>query len=262
MNGIEHFHHYVFTRNFEVHTDHQPLVQLTKKPLSKVSLRLQRLLLKVTQYTFTTIYVKHEGVPVADCLSRNISIDTAREDDSLNVTIAAISLFQEGKLNEIKRKMAKDFLLVKLAQVIQNGWPAQRADLNDADLNVFWIHRLNLSVVDGILLNGTRIVVPKSLQAEYLKCLHTGHFGITKCRARAKSTVYWPGIDRDTSNLIGSCDTCWEVQHTLPNFNEQSMEANYPGHIYGTDIETYREKLTSSLLTTIHSLCMKGLCLT
>ena len=59
--------------------------------------------------------MKHEGVPIADCLSRNISIGTVKEDESLNVTIAVISLFQEGKLNEIKHETAKDFLLVKLA---------------------------------------------------------------------------------------------------------------------------------------------------
>ena len=55
VNGIEHFHHYIFGQNFTVHTDHQPLVQLMTKPLCKVSPRLQRLLLKVTQYKFNTI---------------------------------------------------------------------------------------------------------------------------------------------------------------------------------------------------------------
>ena len=175
-------------------TDHQPLVQLTKKPLCEISPRLQRLLLKVTQYSFNTVLVKREGVPIVDCLSRNITIDTAKEDKSLNITIAVISLFQEGKLHQIKQETAKDVLLVKLAHVIQNGWPAQCADL-DQELYVFWIHRLNLSIVDGIIMNRTLIVIPKSLQAEYLKCLHTGHFSVSKCRARANSTVYWPGID-------------------------------------------------------------------
>ena len=31
VNGIEHFHHYVFGCDFVVHTDHQPLVQLSTK---------------------------------------------------------------------------------------------------------------------------------------------------------------------------------------------------------------------------------------
>ena len=157
VNGIEHFHHYIFGWDFVVQTDHQLLVQLTEKPLCKISPRLQRLLLKVTQYSFNTVYIKHEGVPIADCLSRNIAIDTAKEDKSLNITIATISLFQEGKLLQIKQETAKDILLVKLAHVIQNGWPVQQPDL-DQELYVFWIHRLNLSIVDGIIMNRTLLL--------------------------------------------------------------------------------------------------------
>ena len=37
VNGIEHFYHYIFGCNFVVQTDHQPLVQLTKKPLCDIS---------------------------------------------------------------------------------------------------------------------------------------------------------------------------------------------------------------------------------
>ena len=179
--GLLHPHNTIFGCDFVVHTYHQPLVQLTKKPLCEISPRLQCLLLKVTQYSFNTVYIKHEGVPIADCLSRNLTIDSAK-DESLNITIAMISLFQEGKLHQIKWETAKDVLLVKLACVIQNGWPSQCADL-DQELYVFYIHRLNLSVVDGIIMNGTGIVIPKSFQAEYLKCLHTGHFRISKCQA-------------------------------------------------------------------------------
>ena len=91
-------HYYIFSQDFVVQTDHQPLVQLTKQPLCEISPRLQCLLLKVTQYSFNTLYVKHEGVPIADCLSRNVTIDTAKEDrnvtidtakegESLNITI-------------------------------------------------------------------------------------------------------------------------------------------------------------------------------
>ena len=144
-------------------------------------------------------------------------------------------MLQEGKISQIKHETSKDVTLVKLAKLIQAGWPDQCSDI-DADLYVFWIQRWNLSIVDGVIMNGTRIVIPKSLQDEYLRCLHTGHFGISKCRARAKSTVYWPGIEKDITNLIGHCDTCRQVQHTPPSHDEHSVEACYPSHIYGSDI--------------------------
>ena len=90
--------------------------------------------------------------------------------------------------------------------------------------------------MDGVVMNATRIVIQQSLQDEYLKCLHAGHFGISKCRAREKSTVYWPGTDKDITNLIGHCDTCRQVQHAPPSYNEQSVEACYPSHTFGSDI--------------------------
>ena len=109
VNGVEHFHHYIFGHDFVVDTDHQPLVQLMKKPLCEISPRLQQLLLKVTQYRFNTIYVKQDGVPVADCLSCNVQVESALEDESINVTVTAIGMFPECKISQIKCETSKDF---------------------------------------------------------------------------------------------------------------------------------------------------------
>ena len=49
VNGVEHFHQYIFSKPFEIHTDHQPLVQLSIKPLAELSPRLQCLFLRVNQ---------------------------------------------------------------------------------------------------------------------------------------------------------------------------------------------------------------------
>ena len=51
-----------------------------------------------------------------------------------------------------------------------------------------------------------------------------------------KSAVYWPGIDKDITNLIGHCDTCRQVQHAPPSYDEHGVEACYPSHIFGSDI--------------------------
>ena len=127
VNGVEHFHHYIFGREFTVQIDHQPLVQLTNKPLCEVSPRLQCLVLKVNQYNFNTIYVKHDGVPIMDCLSCNVQAESALEDETINITVTAISMFQEGKIIQIKHETSKDLTLVKLSKVVQTGWPDQHA---------------------------------------------------------------------------------------------------------------------------------------
>ena len=125
--------------------------------------------------------------------------------------------------------------LLKLARVIQNGWGENWGDL-DADFHAFWIHRFIMHIANSITMNGTRIVVPKSLQQEYLQCLHMGHLGISKCRARAKTTVFPPNIDWDISQLIRQCEVCHENQHAPLSYDEHSVEAHFPSHIYGADL--------------------------
>ena len=31
---------------------------------------------------------------------------------------------------------------------------------------------------------------------------------VSKCRLRARTSVYWPGINDDISDLVGQCETC------------------------------------------------------
>ena len=52
-----------------------------------------------------------------------------------------------------------------------------------------------MTIEDGLILKGTRIVIPSQKQAEILKLIHEGHLGLTKCKLRAKETVYWPGLN-------------------------------------------------------------------
>ena len=93
-----------------------------------------------------------------------------------------------------------------------------------------------MHITNGIFMNGSCIIIPKTLQEEYLQCLHMGHLGISKCRARAKTTVFWPNIDCDISQLITRCDICHEHQHAPPSYDKHSVKAHFPSHIYGADL--------------------------
>ena len=41
----------------------------------------------------------------------------------------------------------------------------------------FWVYRDESSILDGLVLKGTRIIVPKSCHDEVLAKLYEGHFG-------------------------------------------------------------------------------------
>ena len=57
----------------------------------------------------------------------------------------------------------------------------QRGNINwTGPLKSYYPVRMELTVAKGILLKGSRVVIPKSLQTDILKKLHSGHLGITK----------------------------------------------------------------------------------
>ncbi len=67
-----------------------------------------------------------------------------------------------------------------------------------------------ISLEDGLLMRGRRIIIPSSLRLELLDKIHTGHQGIAKCRERAKESVWWPG--KQLEELVRTCPECCKAQ--------------------------------------------------
>ena len=61
---------------------------------------------------------------------------------------------------------------------------------------------------EGLLLYGSRIVIPASLQQQILQKVHHGHQGIQRCRLRISTSVWWPGISKAIETFIKSCPQC------------------------------------------------------
>ena len=68
----------------------------------------------------------------------------------------------------------------------------------------------------GIVLKGNRIVMPACLHAETLAKLHESHQGIEKMRLRARSCMFWNGINRDIEVVVRKCATYQWVQRAQP----------------------------------------------
>ena len=73
-----------------------------------------------------------------------------------------------------------------------------------------------LSVVDGVLLKVTQIVVPTSMRSQMLKLVLVGHLGIEKCKRRACDVLYWPNMHRDIQTVVQRCEICQRHQYQQP----------------------------------------------
>ena len=83
-------------------------------------------------------------------------------------------------LLDVKQALMGDPVSILLGDLILNGWPNSSKELED-ELKPYWIHRFNLSLLNGVILLGEdRIVVPPSLHEKFLAALHYTHQGITK----------------------------------------------------------------------------------
>ena len=82
----------------------------------------------------------------------------------------------------------------------------------DPDIERYASKQLELSVHDGCVLWGNRVIVPPKGREAVLHELHEGHPGITKMKALARMYVWWPGINVDIEKAVRRCGECQEVQ--------------------------------------------------
>ena len=82
-----------------------------------------------------------------------------------------------------------DQQLQRLISQIVQGFPEKVEGL-DQELTGYWRVRKELSVVDGVILTGRRIVIPAVLRAAVLETLGSAHQGKDPMQSRARSSVY------------------------------------------------------------------------
>ena len=77
-----------------------------------------------------------------------------------------------------------------------------------AEIQPYWDFFKGITIEDGLLLNGTRIIIPTSQRQHLIKQLHAGHLRLTRCFQRAKQTIYWPELYDEFHELQTNCQTC------------------------------------------------------
>jgi len=202
--GLKKFHHYTYGRDVVVTTDHKPLVAIKAKPLSKAPRRLQQMLLTAQEYTYTLEFKPGKDIPVADALSRAPTGSPPKGQPVNNVSLTGLD---EDRLDRIRGATTQDSTLQGLARTILAGWPNERRDV-EPDLLPYFPFRDELTIHDGVVFRGERIVVPSSLRADMKQKLHHGHLGINSCLRRARELIYWPQMSSEIRQYIETCGTC------------------------------------------------------
>ncbi|XP_062713844.1 uncharacterized protein K02A2.6-like [Aedes albopictus] len=219
--AVTKFHRMLLGWPFILETDHQPLLRIFgshKGIPTHTSNRLQRFALTMLCYDFKIEYVSTTKFGYADVLSRLISSAAKPEEDYI---IASVKL-EEDLLAVLEQSVNNTPVTARmiatgtkqnrvLNQVLQNiecGWPSE---VNDPEIKAFYNRKESLTVVQGCILFGDRVVVPQLYQNRILQRLHHGHPGIVRMKSLARSFVFWPGIDGQIEAFVKQCKNCASV---------------------------------------------------
>ena len=142
----------------------------------------------------------------------------------------------------MKQETIDDETLQKVKDLVREGWPTSIKGVEE-DVRPYWPFREDISYIDGLLMAGSRIIIPESSRDYVLRQIHEGHQGEVKCLLRAKSAVYWPGIYKQIEQLVKACGTCREFDHAQPRCPMLANEVPArPWHTVGADLFQFRGK--------------------
>ena len=187
---------YLLGRDFDVITDHKPLVALYNNPRRPGLFEVERMHLQLKGFSIEVKYQSGKLNPV-DYTSRHSLplFQFSKEDLKLSVELEAHVNWAVTNvippslmLKEIRMATQCDPVLYDLLRTIKN-----RQALDDVKFKQYRNVAEELSVVNGVILRGDKIVIPTSLQNKVVKIAYEGHQGLIKTKQFLRSRVWFCG---------------------------------------------------------------------
>uniref|UniRef100_A0A1X7VY36 Integrase zinc-binding domain-containing protein n=1 Tax=Amphimedon queenslandica TaxID=400682 RepID=A0A1X7VY36_AMPQE len=164
------------------------------------------------RFDYTIAHVPGKQLIIADTLSRAPSREPVESDLLLqHETRAFIEMIVNGlpatekRLEEIKCSQEQDEICREIKQYCLQRWPHK----SQVSQRVHPYYTVSAEIsCEGLLLRVSPIIIPQSLRKKALQQIHAGHQGITKCRDRARQSVWWPGLSSQLQDVVSSHQIC------------------------------------------------------
>lgn len=240
----ERLHQFLVGKLFTIRTDHKPLEScLGTKAIADLSPRLQRFRMRLVRFNYKISFVPGKEIFTADVLSRApLAIGSGDEDvlsmEQMTLFIGSICAEMSSNVsvaeNEVRQEQKNDVTITLIKEYIANGWP----DKKKAEFSTlpFFKYRGEMTIYNDLLCYKNRIVIPDELRSKCLRNVHIGHQGVGRCRNRAKTSLWWPGIGKQIKNLIENCAICIKnsaIRHEPLMHSEMPRQ---PWHTVGVDL--------------------------
>lgn len=139
----------------------------------RTSPHIQRWAVTLRAYEYEIMY---KPTPLSEQSAKTEQEDTVLMMEGIMFVSAA----------EMSQWTRKDPVLSRVVQFMRHGWPSQHSE---PAFQCYAIRKSELSVQDGCVLCGARVVVPSPGCEVLLRQLHHGHPGITRLKVLARKLL-------------------------------------------------------------------------
>jgi hypothetical protein len=185
--ALNKFYRYCYGRRFTLISDHKPLVFGRDRELPSLAAhRLLSYAIFLQGFDYDIEYKPTKQHSNADALSRLPIPGTVKEDHC-----DQSSVFYMGQVSqlpvtheEMKGETKKDKVMSEIVTSLMSGQPIKDSN--------YKLYSKELSVEQGCLLRGCKVLIPPTLRRKVLNELHSAHIGMSKMKGLARKNVWWP----------------------------------------------------------------------
>ena len=170
---------------------------------------------------------------LADQLSRAAQHETLKSEESFQVfswrypwPYACLKITPE-RLEQLQWSTGQNETLQTLKTSILTGWPMQKEEV-PIKICEYWSYSDGLTVHNGVLFKGSRVVIPQLLRPEIKSLIHSSHLGVEGCLRKAGDTAFWRGMNADVRDIIKQCSIYNEFQAKNQTLSTQSRAPRSP----------------------------------
>ena len=196
---------------------------------------------------FAVRRIQDDNVPCKP-LERFPSLQEPEDVESASETVCLVLQDSPVTAADIGAALSEDEDFVAVRACLENGFSKDKCPA------AFWTIRRELWLSEkGLLMIGSRIIVPTSLRKKILMQAHEGHIGAEKMKILLRSMFYWPKMTQDIDDFVRICEPC--IQNKPQNFTAPMKavadETREPWHTIAIDFTGSSSRMHHKIYFTV-----------